>query len=53
MQKKAQPNIECIEMNILFQKPDILCLKYPFLLILCNILIFWDTEFGVFMIYKP
>ncbi len=34
------------------QKPDI-CLKYPFLLILCTILIFWDTEFWVFIICKP
>ncbi len=42
MQKEAQN----------FQKPDI-CLKYPFLLILCNILIFWDTEFWVFIIFKP
>ncbi len=29
------------------------CLKYLFLLILCNILLFWDTEFGVFLICKP
>ncbi len=26
------------------------CLKYPFLLVLCNIHIFWDTEFWVFII---
>ncbi len=42
MQKKANT----------FQKPDI-CLKYPFLLILCNILIVWDTEFLVVIIFKP
>ncbi len=29
------------------------CLKYPFLLILCNIQIFRDTEFCVFIICKP
>ncbi len=29
------------------------CLKYPFLLILCNILIFSDTEFWGFIICKP
>ncbi len=29
------------------------CLKCPFLLILCNILIFWDTAFGVFIIFSP
>ncbi len=28
------------------------CLKYPFLLILCN-QTFWDTEFWVFIICKP
>ncbi len=36
-----------------FQKPDISVKKYTFLLILCNINIFWDTEFGVFIICKP
>ncbi len=38
MQKEAQPSIECIEMNILFR-------SLAFLMTLCNILIFWDTEF--------
>ncbi len=37
--KGAQPSIKCIEMNILFRSL-IFCLKYHFLLILCNILIF-------------
>ncbi len=37
----------------LFSEAWHFCLKYPFLLILCNIQIFWDTEFGVFIICKP
>ncbi len=39
-----------------FQKPDISVFYWfisPFLLILCNIIIFWDTKFGVFIICKP
>ncbi len=44
--KEAQSSIECIEMNILF-KAWHFCLKYHFLVILCNIKIFWDTEFWV------
>ncbi len=43
MQKEAQPSIEWLEINILSEAWHV-CLKYPFLLILCNILIFWDTE---------
>ncbi len=35
-----------------FQNPDISVKKYTFLLILCNINIFWDTEFWVFIICK-
>ncbi len=42
----------CIEMNILFKSMTFL-FKIYFLLILCNILIFWDTEFRVFIICKP
>ncbi len=45
------PRIECIEMN--FSEAWHFCLKYHFLLILCNITIFWDTEFWVFIICKP
>ncbi len=36
-----------------FQKPDISVTNILFLLILCNIVIIWDTEFGVFIICKP
>jgi len=53
MQKEAQPNIECIEINILFRGLTFLFKIYIFLLILCNILIIWDTDFGVFIICKP
>ncbi len=50
--KGGQPNIECIEMNILFRSLTFLFKISFFLLILCNILIFWDTEFWVFIIWK-
>ncbi len=36
-----------------FQKPAISIQNILFLLILWNIQIFWDTEFGVFIICKP
>ncbi len=36
-----------------FQRPNISVKNILFLLILCNILIFWDTEFWVFIICKP
>ncbi len=36
-----------------FQKAEISVWNIFFLLILCNILIFWDTEFWVFIICKP
>ncbi len=50
MQKEAQPSIECIEHT--FQKPTFL-FKITFLLILCNIQIFWDTDFWLFIICEP
>ncbi len=37
-----------------FQKPDISVENIlRFLLVLCNIQIFWDTEFWVLIIWKP
>ncbi len=36
-----------------FSEAWLFCLKYPFLLIFCNIQIFWDTELWVFIICKP
>ncbi len=50
---KRRPNQECIEMNILFRSLTFLFKISFFLLILCNIKIFWDTEFWVFIICKP
>ncbi len=50
---KWDPTMYWVHMNEhTFQKPDISKI-YFFLLILSNILIFWDTEFGVFIICKP
>ncbi len=39
------------QMNILFRSLTVL-FKISFLLILCNNLILWDTEFGLFMIFQ-
>ncbi len=51
--KEAQPSIECIEINILFFRSLTFLFKmFFFLLILCNIKFFWDTEFWVFIICK-
>ncbi len=49
---KGAPAKYWVLMNILFRSMRFL-FKYTFLLILCNILIFWDTETWVFIIYKP
>ncbi len=50
--KGAQPSIECIEMNIHSRSLTFLFKISFFLLILCNIQIFWDSEFWVFIICK-
>ncbi len=53
MQKDTQQSIERIEMNILNRSLIFLFKISFYLLILCNIQIFWDTEFGVFILCKP
>ncbi len=53
VQKEAQPNIECIEINILFRSLTFLFKISFFLLILCKTKIFWDTGFWVFIICNP
>ncbi len=52
MPRRIDASIECIEMNIPFRSLIFLYKIYIFLLILCNTLIFWDTDFGVFIICK-
>ncbi len=54
MQKEAKPSIEYIYSKwTYFSEAWHFCFKYYLLLILCNLQIFWDTLFGVFIICKP
>ncbi len=51
---KRRPNqVLSAEKLTYFSEAWHFCLKYHFFLILCNIQIFWDTEFWVFIICKP
>ncbi len=55
----AVPRADCLHAmphwcsNSCFSEAWHFFLKHPFLLIICNIQIFWDTEFWVFIICKP